>query len=165
MATNLHGNIKLVIRVLFPCSCIPKGLQVASAIAGGGLFSLPRIIIYNRWKENYMETLLLILTIGFAFFACVTAAFGIGGTGTAKKSIQGWILPLFIATLISAYLYGGIESLAVTGITTVLVALILTVAVNKRHGGLDRDRQRRRIESFDVDDFMEKMANKHVSKK
>lgn len=111
-----------------------------------------------------METLLLILTIGFAFFTCITAAFGIGGMGSAKKSIQGWILPLLIATLVSAYLYNGTESLITIGSSTILVALILTVIVNKRHGGIkgmNYDDQLKHIANTDVDDILAKIADKH----
>ena len=111
-----------------------------------------------------METLLLILTIGFAFFTCITAAFGIGGMGSAKKSIRGWILPLFIATLVSAYLYGGTESLIAVGIITVLVALVLTAMVNKRHGGIrgiSYDDQLKQIANTDVDDMLARIASKN----
>ena len=111
-----------------------------------------------------METLLLTLTIGFAFFTCITAAFGIGGMGSAKKSIQGWILPLLVATLVSSYLYGGIESLIVAAVATIFLALLLTVMVNKRHGGvkgMGYDDQLNQIANTDVDDMLARIAKKN----
>ena len=86
--------------------------------------------------------------------------------GSAKKSVQGWILPLLAATLVSSYLYGGVEQLIVTAVITIFLALAMTVMVNKRHGGvkgMSYDDQLKQISNTDVDEMLARIAKKNKS--
>lgn len=107
---------------------------------------------------------MLILTIIFSFLTCITGAFGVAGMGSTRHKIRNWALPLFIASLTSAYLYAEWTGAITTAIINLLVFSVLTAMVNSRHHGLDHDRSIRKAQNFDVDAFMADMARKQKKK-
>lgn len=107
---------------------------------------------------------MLMLTIIFSFLACITGAFGVAGMGSARHKIRNWALPLFIASLVSAYLYAEWTGVITTTIINLAVFAVLTAIVNSRHHGLDHDRSIHKAQNFDVDTFMADMARKQKKK-
>ena len=107
---------------------------------------------------------MLVLTIIFSFLACVAGAFGIAGMGSARHKIRNWALPLFIASLVSAYFYAEWTGTIATAIITLIIFSVLTAMVNSRHHGLDHDRSIHQAQNFDVDSFMADMARKQRNK-